>query len=160
MNARPLTGLTCLLVLQVMGEVMSRAFDLPFPGPVTGMILLLVVLRWQPVQHVVSTAAPGLLSHLSLLFVPVGVGVISHLSVVSDFGWQIGLIIVLSTWAGMLATLAVLRFGRALDGDDRHGNNRNEMNRSVNHSSVNKSSVNHSSVNHISVNHSSEAEHA
>ena len=51
MNARPLTGLTCLLVLQVMGEVMSRAFDLPFPGPVTGMILLLVVLQFVFMKH-------------------------------------------------------------------------------------------------------------
>jgi holin-like protein len=116
MTAHPLTGLTCLLLLQVMGEALSRALDLPFPGPVTGMILLLVALRWQALQQVVSTAAPGLLSHLSLLFVPVGVGVMSHLSVISDFGWQIALVIVLSTWAGMVATLAVLRFGRERSG--------------------------------------------
>ena len=122
MNAHPLTGLTCLLVLQVAGEVVSRAFDLPFPGPVSGMLLLLAALHWQPLQQIVSTAAPALLSHLSLLFVPVGVGVISHLSVVSDFGWQIALVILLSTWAGMVATLAVLRFGREGNGDDRMGN--------------------------------------
>lgn len=112
MDRAQLTGLTCLLLLQVMGEALSRAFDLPFPGPVTGMILLLAALSWKPLQREISSTAPGLLSHLSLLFVPVGVGVMSHLSVVSDFGWQIALVIVLSTWAGMIATLAVLRFGR------------------------------------------------
>ena len=119
MIAHPLTGLTCLLLLQVLGEALTRALDLPFPGPVTGMMLLLLALRWEPVQAVVSTTAPGLLSHLSLLFVPVGVGVMSHLSVISDFGWQIALVIVLSTWAGMIATLAVLRFGRDTKGGNR-----------------------------------------
>jgi putative effector of murein hydrolase LrgA (UPF0299 family) len=118
MNSQSLTGFTCLLLLQVMGEAISRALELPFPGPVTGMTLLLVALRWKPLQQVVSSAAPGLLSHLSLLFVPVGVGVMSHLSIVSDFGWQIALVIVLSTWAGMVATLVVLRFGRERGGAD------------------------------------------
>lgn len=121
MSKHILTGFTCLLLLQVLGEVLSRALDLPFPGPVTGMILLLVALRWQALQQVVSDTAPGLLSHLSLLFVPVGVGVMSHLSVVSDFGWQIALVIVLSTWLGMVATLAVLRFGRGHHADGSKG---------------------------------------
>jgi len=119
MRVHPLTGLTCLMLLQVLGEALSRAFDLPFPGPVMGMMLLLLALRWEPLQVVVSTTAPWLLSHLSLLFVPVGVGVMSHLSVISDFGWQIALVILLSTWAGMIATLAVLRFGRDRQGASR-----------------------------------------
>ncbi|MDO9357590.1 MAG: CidA/LrgA family protein, partial [Polaromonas sp.] len=37
-----LRGLAWLLLLQSLGELLSRALSLPFPGPVVGMILLLL----------------------------------------------------------------------------------------------------------------------
>jgi holin-like protein len=57
----------------------------------------------------VSAAADALLAHLSLLFVPVGVGVITHLALVSQFGARLLLVLVLSTWIGMATTALVLR---------------------------------------------------
>ena len=57
----------------------------------------------------VNAAADLLLAHLSLLFVPVGVGVITHLALISQYGWKLLLVIVLSTWAGMAVTALVLR---------------------------------------------------
>lgn len=80
-----LRGLAWLLVLQSLGELMARGLGLPLPGPVIGMILLLVALRWARVREPVSGCADFLLSHLSLLFVPVGVGVMTHLSLVSQY---------------------------------------------------------------------------
>ena len=50
-----------------------------------------------------------LLAHLSLLFVPVGVGVITHLDLVSRYGGQLIAVIVLSTWIGMAVTALLLR---------------------------------------------------
>ena len=50
-----------------------------------------------------------LLAHLSLLFVPVGVGVITHLDLVSRYGVQLLVVIVLSTWIGMAVTALLLR---------------------------------------------------
>ena len=70
-----LRGLAWLLVLQSLGEVLARGLALPFPGPVVGMVLLLLALRWRVVREPVALCADFLLSHLSLLFVPVGVGV-------------------------------------------------------------------------------------
>ena len=46
-----------------------------------------------------------LLSHLSLLFVPVGVGVLTHLSLVSQYGVRILAVLVLSTLAGLAVTV-------------------------------------------------------
>ena len=40
-----LRGITWLLLLQSMGEVISRGLHLPLPGPVVGMLLLLLALR-------------------------------------------------------------------------------------------------------------------
>ena len=85
-STQGLRGLAWLLVLQTAGELLARAFSLPFPGPVVGMILLLVALRWPLVREPVAACADYLLQHLSLLFVPVGVGVMTHLALLSQYG--------------------------------------------------------------------------
>lgn len=104
-----LRGLAWLLAMQSLGELLSRAFSLPFPGPVIGMLLLLLALRWSAVREPVAACASFLLSHLSLLFVPVGVGVMTHLGLLGQYGVRMLAVIVLSTWIGLAATVLVLR---------------------------------------------------
>ena len=87
-----------------MGELLARAFSLPFPGPVVGLVLLLVALRWPLVREPVAVCADFLLQHLSLLFVPVGVGVMTHLALLSEYGGRVILVVVLSTWIGLGVT--------------------------------------------------------
>jgi holin-like protein len=115
-----LQGLAYLLLLQSAGELLSRGLGLPFPGPVVGMALLLPALYWVRVREPVVVCAEFLLSHLSLLFVPVGVGVMTHLSLVSQYGLRLGLVIVLSTWLGLATTALVLRAMGALTHDTPH----------------------------------------
>jgi holin-like protein len=83
---------------------------LPVPGPVVGLVLLLPALQWARLRGPIAAAADLLLAHLSLLFVPVGVGVITHLALVSRYGVQLLAVILLSTWIGMAVTALVLRF--------------------------------------------------
>jgi putative effector of murein hydrolase LrgA (UPF0299 family) len=104
-----LRGFAWLLILQSAGELLSRGLHLPFPGPVVGMVLLLFALNVSPVREPVEACANFLLSHLSLLFVPVGVGVMTHLSLVSEYGGRMFIAIVLSTWIGIAVTVLVLR---------------------------------------------------
>ena len=104
-----LRGITWLLLLQSMGEVISRGLHLPLPGPVVGMLLLLLALRWPIVHDSVRVVAEFLLQHLSLLFVPVGVGVMTHLDVLGQYGVRIAIVIVLSTWISLAVTALVLR---------------------------------------------------
>ena len=103
-----LRGLAWLLALQSLGELLARGLSLPFPGPVVGMVLLVVALQWMAVREPVAACADFLLSHLSLLFVPVGVGVMTHLSLVGQYGGRMLLVIVLSTWIGLAVTAWVL----------------------------------------------------
>jgi holin-like protein len=103
-----LRGLAWLLGLQSLGELLARGLALPFPGPVVGMVLLLLALRWPVVRESVEACADFLLGHLSLLFVPVGVGVMTHLALVSQYGGRMLLVIVLSTWIGLAVTALVL----------------------------------------------------
>jgi holin-like protein len=104
-----LQGFAVLLALQSLGEALSRLLKLPFPGPVVGMILLLIALRMPWVRDKVGGVAEFLLAHLSLLFVPVGVGVMAHLGLLTQFGLRIAVVIVLSTWVGLVVTALVLR---------------------------------------------------
>jgi holin-like protein len=107
MNA--LRGLAVLLVLQALGEVIAHATALPVPGPVVGMVLLLPVLQVPQLREPVRAAAEALLGHLSLLFIPVGVGVITHLDLIAHYGVRLLVVIVVSTWIGMAVTAIVLR---------------------------------------------------
>ncbi|PQA76978.1 CidA/LrgA family protein [Rhodoferax sp. TS-BS-61-7] len=103
-----LRGLAWLLALQSAGELLARALHLPFPGPVVGMVLLLIALRWPLVREPVAQCADFLLAHLSLLFIPVGVGVMTHLALLSQYGGRMLLVLVLSTWIGLAVTALVL----------------------------------------------------
>ena len=107
-----LRGLAWLLAFQSAGELLSRGLQLPFPGPVVGMLLLLAALRWQVVREPVSSCADFLLAHLSLLFVPVGVGVMTHFSLVSQYGFRMLAVVVLSTLAGLLVTVLTVHWLR------------------------------------------------
>jgi holin-like protein len=81
------------------------------------MVLLLLALRRPAVREPVAAAADALLAHLSLLFVPVAVGVMAYLPVLARFGWRLALVLLVSTWIGIAVTALVLRaLLRAEDG--------------------------------------------
>jgi holin-like protein len=107
-----LPGLAVLLLCQSAGEALSRLAHLPLPGPVLGMlalVALVALLAWPPVRALVGGTADALLGHLSLLFVPVGVGVMTHLPLITQYGSRIALVLLLSTWAGLAVTALVLQ---------------------------------------------------
>ena len=105
-----LGALTGLLVCQVAGEAFVRLVGLPVPGPVVGMLLLFgwLVFRGE-VPEPVARVSAGLLEHLSLLFVPAGVGVVLYLDLVAAEWPAIAAALVLSTLASMLVTAFVMR---------------------------------------------------
>jgi putative effector of murein hydrolase LrgA (UPF0299 family) len=99
-----LTAFAVLLVFQCLCEGLVFLTGWPVPGPVTGMLLLLATLLAAPrLQAVVEAGANELLRHLSLLFVPAGVGIVVA---ASSAGGQ-WLAIVASVLVSTVATLAV-----------------------------------------------------
>ena len=95
-------ALTLLLLCQLAGEVIARGLGLTVPGPVIGMGLIVALFLVLPkVAEAVRPAASGLLSHLSLLFVPAGVGIVGHLDRLGAQGAVILLAIVVSTVLAM-----------------------------------------------------------
>ncbi|MGC0390286.1 CidA/LrgA family protein [Bradyrhizobium liaoningense] len=57
----------------------------------------------------VETASKGLLAHLSLLFVPAGVGVVQELDLLASHGIAIILVLALSVVVTLLATVLTFR---------------------------------------------------
>lgn len=118
---RALEGLALLLLLQSAGELLARVLRLPFPGPVMGLLLLLLALNRRAVQHRVGAVAEFLLAHLSLLFVPVGVGVMTHLELLQQYGLRLLVVLVTSTWVALVVTAALLRMLLSDDAGDDDG---------------------------------------
>ena len=90
--------LAIILCFQLIGEVTARALGLLIPGPVLGLVLLLGLFIAVPrLAQAVRPTANGLLAHLSLLFVPAGVGVVGHLDIFGSHGPALLVALLVST---------------------------------------------------------------
>jgi holin-like protein len=111
-----IASLSLILLCQLAGEVIVRGLALPLPGPVVGLLFLLLLLlgrdrlkalaRGPLQQDGVETAARGLLAHLSLLFVPAGVGVVQKLDLIAAHGIAIAAVLAISVVVTLLVTVA------------------------------------------------------
>lgn len=103
------TGLIALLACQVVGELVVRTLGLPVPGPILGMVLLLVLLevRQPSSRSGLVQGAQTVLRHLPLLYVPAGVGVVVYLGLLGDHPVPLVVGLVVSWAAGLLTTAGV-----------------------------------------------------
>ena len=94
-----------LLVCQLAGEVFVVATGVPLPGPVVGMVILFfgLLLRGE-IPMRLERLGQGLLSNLSLLFVPAGVGVMLHAELVGSEIIPIAVSLLLSTLLTIVVT--------------------------------------------------------
>jgi len=102
-----LTYLTLILCCQLIGEFFVTWTGLPVPGPVCGMVLLFIGLLIKGgIPDDLSMVADTLLRHLSLLFVPAGVGVLLHVGLLEEDWLPVSAALIVST----LLTIAVTAF--------------------------------------------------
>jgi holin-like protein len=110
--------LTVILACQLAGEVFVAAAGLPVPGPVCGMVLLFAGLMLRGLPAGLAQVADSLLSHLSLLFVPAGVGVMLHAGLIGRDWLPISVALVASTVLTVVVTAAAMSWlGRGGNGD-------------------------------------------
>jgi len=110
-------AIAILLASQLAGETLSYGLNLPMPGPVIGLLLLFAALcMWQLLGKVtpatiadtpLGTTSGTLLQHLSILFVPAGVGAIDHLGLLRDYGLAIFIALLVSTALSLAITALV-----------------------------------------------------
>jgi holin-like protein len=112
-------GLTLLLLFQLCGEFISRMLDLPIPGNVMGMGLLLLGLTTKLVDiKWFEEAAEVLLSNMALFFVPAGVGVMVYGDLIAAEWLPISVATVLSTFVVMAVTGKLAQKLEAPEPDD------------------------------------------
>ncbi len=104
-------GLVQLLLFQGLGEVISKLLGLPIPGPVVGLILLLVTLlirnKLDPDLDLVAT---GFTQNLGLLFIPAAVGVVMFIPQLAEYGLTITAILVVSAGLSVAASAITFKF--------------------------------------------------
>ena len=112
-------AIAIILVFQLGGESLARGLALPLPGPVIGLVALFVCMMvWPPLRAMIEDTAKALLNHLSLLFVPAGVGVVAHLDLFRQQGLTLMVAVILSTAASILVAVITFRLVSKLTGAD------------------------------------------
>ena len=117
-----LDSIFIIFMFQLVGEATQKYFALPVPGPVIGLVLMLVCLLWTKRTNLpliadqkdrLLTTSQQLLGYLSLLFVPIGVGVIMHLQLLEAQLARIIAVITIGTIVTMVFTAFIfLKTGR------------------------------------------------
>jgi holin-like protein len=103
-------ALAVLLGFQLVGEVAVRWSGMPVPGPVVGMVLLFLALQWRKtLPDPLRTTAEALLSHLSLLFVPAGVGITQYGALLAKEWLPLVVALVSSTLITVAVTALVMK---------------------------------------------------
>jgi holin-like protein len=101
-----------LIALNQVGYVFAEHLDLPLPGNLVGMLLLLALLTSGVVRlSWIESGASLLLGHLAFFFVPIAVGLMAFADVLQHDGlsWLVTLVLAAGAgiWAAGLVTQAL-----------------------------------------------------
>ncbi len=105
-----IAGLVQILLFQGIGEIVAKFFLPHIPGPVIGLVLLIVWLRFRgKVPEPVDLVATAFSQHLGLLFVPAAVGVVMFWPNIKSHAVAVVAALLVSVVATMAVTALVLR---------------------------------------------------
>lgn len=114
-------GLLQLLVFQALGELVSWFLVPMIPGPVVGLVLLLIFLFcFRSVPKSMDLVGSAILQHLGLLFVPASVGVVMYWPLLRANGPAVMVALLLSVLATILVTALFLKFLSKSTAEDEH----------------------------------------
>jgi holin-like protein len=106
-----ISGLVQILLCQGAGEVISQFVFPILPGPVIGLLILLVALMLKgSVNESLAQVAGAFSQYLGVLFVPAAVGVILFLPQLRANAFAVVAALVISVGLSIAVTALVLRF--------------------------------------------------
>ena len=109
LHCHMLKSLTILLAFQALGELLSFALFPSIPGPVLGLIALLVFFFIKGgVPADIQSTANVFTANLGLLFVPAAVGVVVFWPVLAEFGLVILMTLLVSVVVTLVGTAWLL----------------------------------------------------
>ena len=111
-----LRSLFIIFFYQLLGEAIQKIFEINIPGPVIGLILLLLsfiifskkLTQSKKIIKEISVTSNQIINYLSLLFVPIGVGVVMHIDYLGDNLFKIFSIIIIGTLGTLVFTAFVM----------------------------------------------------
>ena len=111
-----LRSLFLIFFFQLIGEAIQKFFEINIPGPVIGLALLLLTFiflpkpssPYQKIKKEISETSHKIINYLSLLFVPIGVGVVMHINFLGDNLFKILAVIVIGTLATLVFTAFIM----------------------------------------------------
>jgi holin-like protein len=113
-----LAQLGILMMFQFVGEALVTSVGIPFPGPLCGMLLLLLYLnlRGGPSDDL-SDVGSRLIDNLGLLFVPAGTAIVAYGTLFATDGFAILAALIVSTLLAVLIGGAIAALAKHV-GDD------------------------------------------
>lgn len=106
-----LKGIIVLLVFQFLGECIAKLFELLVPGPVIGMVLLLLFLMIRKSSfESLDNAVFIHLRYLPLLFIPAAMGIITQADVISKEFWAITISLLVGTIIALAFTAKLMDY--------------------------------------------------
>ena len=110
-----LKSLFIIFLFQLAGETIQKFFEISIPGPVIGLILLLLFFifflkstSFKKIKKKISETSHQIINYLSLLFVPIGVGVVMHVNYLGDNLFKILAVITIGTLLTLVFTAFVM----------------------------------------------------
>ncbi|WEV45101.1 CidA/LrgA family protein [Streptococcaceae bacterium ESL0687] len=97
--------------LSYIGDSLSNFFNLPVPGSIIGMIVLLLLLQFKILDlDKIEEVGDFLINNMTILFLPAGVGIMAKWAMISDYWWQISLIILVTMIINIFVLGRVVQF--------------------------------------------------
>lgn len=105
-----LPSLTVIIGFQLAGAFVQQFLSLPIPGAVIGMILFFIYLciTGGKSDNLMATGSQ-LLSHLPLLFIPAGVGILAYTSELKEHGIAILASLIIGSLIAFIITLFIFK---------------------------------------------------
>ena len=102
-----------ILIAYFLGMLVQMFFNLPIPGTVLGLIFLFLALSFGIVKtEMIEDICEVLISHMSFLFVPAGVGLMTSFDMLKGKVMAFSIVIVISTIVVWIVTVYVVKFLR------------------------------------------------
>lgn len=100
-----LRQLAIILTISIVSEAMSKLLNLPVPGNVIGMLMLLALLTSGLLKlEMIEDISQFLLTHLAFFFIPAGVSLINSLDILKGQLTALILVVLISTVIVMAVT--------------------------------------------------------
>lgn len=100
-----------ILCIYLLGELISKGLNLPVPGNIIGMIILLTLLCSNIVKiEKVETISSFFLDHLAFFFIPAGVGLLTSFHIIKSSLIEILLICIVATIIVISITGLIVQF--------------------------------------------------